>query len=114
MSLAEPVHAIGYSTNLYEDTGRGKRYYDDYETNRSKSGAVGVIGLVFSAVWIYFLASQLSYNNTQLGSPAGTSTNNNATNDNCLCSFATNTGYLYCGDEAYLTNKFTAGFTAIN
>jgi len=113
MSLAEPVHAIGYSTNLYEDTGRGKRYYDDYETNRSKSGAVGVIGLVFAAVWIYFLASQLSYNNTQLSSPAGTSTNNNATNDNCLCSFATD-GYLYCADEAYLKIKFPTGFTSIN
>ena len=76
--------AIAYSTNLYEDTGRGKRYYDDYETNRSKSGAVGVIGLVFSAVMIYFLASELSYNNTNMATPAGKSTSNNAT-INCFC-----------------------------
>ena len=69
MSLIEPGHALAYSKNLDEDAYRGKRYYEDYETNRNKSGAVGLIDLVFSAVMIYFLASELSYNNTNLDGP---------------------------------------------
>lgn len=35
----------------------------DYETNRSKSVFIGVIGLLWSGIWLYFVCADLAYIN---------------------------------------------------
>jgi hypothetical protein len=35
----------------------------DYETNRKKSGGVGLLGLAWCLVWIYFFGHNLVYVN---------------------------------------------------
>ena len=55
----------GQTTEVYVHYTGMKAYgsMHDYETNRSKSVFIGVIGLLWSGIWLYFVCADLAYIN---------------------------------------------------